>query len=95
MSLSILLNSFLGYQSTSASSNCVLPLTRKQCIYIYSSEEETELTGPPQYDATYLVNESPPVYEDALQDIVIAAGKNEVFNSLADIMSYSLFIFRY
>ncbi|XP_064395942.1 uncharacterized protein LOC135342974 [Halichondria panicea] len=33
------------------------------------SEKETELTGPPQYDATYLVNESPPVYEDALQDI--------------------------
>ncbi len=49
---------------------------------VRSSEEETDLTGPPQYDATYLVNESPPVYEDALQDIVIATGKYEVSNSL-------------
>ena len=75
MSLSILLNFFLGYQSTSASSIklCFTLNAEKMYIYIFiyihSSEKETELTGPPQYDATYLVNESPPVYEDALQDI--------------------------
>ena len=44
---------------------------------IYRTEEDTctDPEQPPQYDTAYLLNESPPVYQDALQDVVIAKGE--------------------